>query len=196
MELESINRPQTVREFRELLGLSLEPVANIPTPRLVEPVADIPTPPPIYYPPVPVQQRQQQNIPTPQPEGISSFLSKVRQILTGQNSTSQPINQKLKLKSSSGMDYRKLRDLLAARKWQEADKETLRVILAVAKREQEGWLNTSSIDNFSCEDLRIIDQLWLKYSNLKFGFSVQRKIYQSLGGTRSYDKKIWEAFGR
>jgi hypothetical protein len=94
------------------------------------------------------------------------------------------------------MDYRKLRDLLAARKWQEADKETLRVILAVAKREQEGWLNTSSIDNFSCEDLHIIDQLWVKYSNGKFGFSVQRKIYQSLGGTRSYDKKIWEAFGK
>jgi hypothetical protein len=196
MELESINRPQTVREFRELLGLSVKPVTNIPTPRLVEPVADIPTPPPIYYPPVPVQQRQQQNIPTPQPEGISFFLSKVRQILTGQNSTSKPINQRLKLKSSSGMDYRKLRDLLAARKWQEADKETLRVILAVAKREQEGWLNTSSIDNFSCEDLHIIDQLWVKYSNGKFGFSVQRKIYQSLGGTRSYDKKIWEAFGR
>ena len=195
MELESINRPQTIREFRELLGLLVEPVANIPTPRLVEPVADIPTPPPVYYPPVPVQQRQQQNIPTPQPERISSFLSKVRQILTGQNSTSQPINQKLKLKSSSGMDYRKLHDLLAARKWKEADKETLRVILAVAKREQEGWLNTSSIDNFSCEDLRIIDQLWVKYSNGKFGFSVQRKIYQSLGGTRSYDKKIWEAFG-
>ena len=37
--------------------------------------------------------------------------------------------------------------------------------------------------------------MWVKYSNGKFGFSVQRKIYQSLGGTRSYDKKIWEAFG-
>ncbi|MFM6756070.1 MAG: GUN4 domain-containing protein, partial [Dolichospermum sp.] len=107
----------------------------------------------------------------------------------------QSVNQQLKLKSSSGVDYKKLRDLLAARKWREADKETLRVILTVAKREQQGWLNTSSIDNFSCEDLRIIDQLWVKYSNGKFGFSVQRKIYQGLGGTRNYDKKIWEAFG-
>lgn len=207
MELESINRPQTIREFRELLGLSVEPVANIPTPVLVEPVADIPTPvlvepvadiptpPPVYYPPVPVQQRQQQSISRPERKSYSSFLSKLRQIFTGQNSTSQSVNKQLKLKSSSGMDYRKLRDLLAARKWKEADKETLRVILAVAQREQQGWLNTSSIDNFSCEDLRIIDQLWVKYSNGKFGFSVQRKIYQGLGGTRNYDKKIWEAFG-
>ena len=119
----------------------------------------------------------------------------MRQIFTRQNSTPQSVNKQLKLKSSSGMDYRKLRDLLAARKWKEADKETLRVILAVAQREQQGWLNTSSIDNFSCEDLHIIDQLWVKYSNGKFGFSVQRKIYQGLGGTRNYDKKIWEAFG-
>ena len=28
----------------------------------------------------------------------------------------------------------------------------------------------------------------------KFGFSVQKQIYQSLGGTRQYDSKIWEAF--
>mgnify|MGYP003326575370 FL=1 len=206
MELESINRPQTVREFRELLGLSVEPVVNIPVPRLVEPVVNIPVPrlvepvadiptPPVYYPLVPVQQRQQQSISRPERKSYSSFLSKVRQIFTRQNSTPQSVNKQLKLKSSSGMDYRKLRDLLAARKWKEADKETLRVILAVAQREQQGWLNTSSIDNFSCEDLHIIDQLWVKYSNGKFGFSVQRKIYQGLGGTRNYDKKIWEAFG-
>jgi eukaryotic-like serine/threonine-protein kinase len=65
----------------------------------------------------------------------------------------------------------------------------------VAKREKEGWLDVNSIDNFPCVDLRTIDQLWVKYSNGRFGFSVQKRIYQSLGGTRQYDKKIWEAFG-
>ena len=61
--------------------------------------------------------------------------------------------------------------------------------------EKEGWLRIEDIDNFPCEDLSIIDKLWVKYSNGKFGFSVQKRIYQSFGGTRSYDEKIWEKFG-
>ncbi|MDF5713119.1 MAG: serine/threonine-protein kinase [Rhizonema sp. NSF051] len=93
------------------------------------------------------------------------------------------------------MDYTQLRDLLAVGKWREADGETRRVMLAVAGREEEGWLDEESIDKFPCEDLRIIDQLWVRYSQGKFGFSVQKHIYQSLGGSRSYDQKIWEAFG-
>jgi eukaryotic-like serine/threonine-protein kinase len=69
------------------------------------------------------------------------------------------------------------------------------MILAVAGRTEEGWLNSESIRNFPCEDLRTIDQLWVQYSNGRFGFSVQKRIYQSLGGTDIYDSKIWEAFG-
>ncbi|OYD96308.1 hypothetical protein CDG76_05710 [Nostoc sp. 'Peltigera membranacea cyanobiont' 210A] len=92
------------------------------------------------------------------------------------------------------MDYTRLRDLLAAGEWKEANEETNRVILAVAGREKEAWLDNESIDSFPCEGLRIIDQLWVKYSNGYFGFSVQKLIYQSLGGTRLYDGKIWQAF--
>jgi serine/threonine protein kinase len=97
--------------------------------------------------------------------------------------------------SAVGMDYINLRNLLAAKKWKEADEETGRVMLKVADREEEGWLNTESIDNFPCEDLRTIDQLWVKYSNGRFGFSVQKRIYQSLGGTREYNSEIWQKFG-
>jgi serine/threonine protein kinase len=105
-----------------------------------------------------------------------------------------PNNQEVQLKSAVGMDYIKLRDLLAAGKWKEANEETARVMLAVAKREQEGSLRVEDIDNFPCEDLRTIDQLWVKYSNGKFGFSVQKRIYQSLGGTREFNMEIWDAF--
>jgi hypothetical protein len=93
------------------------------------------------------------------------------------------------------MDYRKLRDYLAQGKWKEADEETIRVMLAVAKREKEGWLDDKSIDNFPCADLRTIDQLWVKYSGGKFGFSVQKRIYQGFGGTREHNSDIWEKFG-
>ncbi|MDB9449785.1 serine/threonine-protein kinase [Dolichospermum circinale] len=101
----------------------------------------------------------------------------------------------VELKSSVGMDYRKLRDLLKAGKWEESDKETAWVMLAVAKREKVGWLQVEDIDNFPCADLRTIDQLWVKYSDGKFGFSVQKRIYQGLGGTRKYNLDIWEKFG-
>ncbi|MBC1197745.1 GUN4 domain-containing protein [Microcystis aeruginosa BLCCF158] len=105
------------------------------------------------------------------------------------------LQREVELKSDAGMDYSKLRDLLKAEKWKEADEETLRVMLAVAKREKEGWLRVEDIDNFPCADLRTIDQLWVKYSNGRFGFSVQKRIYQGLGGTREYNREIWEKFG-
>ena len=97
--------------------------------------------------------------------------------------------------SAVGMDYINLRNLLAAKKWKEADEETTRVMLKVAGREKEGWLDTENIDKFPCEDLRTIDQLWVQYSNGRFGFSVQKRIYQSLGGTSEYDEKVWQKFG-
>jgi GUN4-like./Protein kinase domain. len=101
----------------------------------------------------------------------------------------------IELKSAKGVNYRQLEQLLKAGNWKEANKETAKKMCAVAGRTKEGWLNEKDIDNFPCEDLRTIDQLWVKYSNGRFGFSVQKRIYQSLGGTRSYDSKIWEAFG-
>lgn len=108
---------------------------------------------------------------------------------------STPIEPDVPLKSERGVDYTNLRDLLAAKKWQDADKETARVMLKVAGREKEGWLDRESIEKFPCDDLRTIDQLWLKYSNGDFGLSVQKRIYQSLGGTSEYDTEVWERFG-
>jgi hypothetical protein len=91
------------------------------------------------------------------------------------------------LVSAKGVDYRKLRDLLKAKKWKEADEETRVKILKVANRESEGWLRVEDAKNFSCQDLGTIDKLWVKYSNGKFGFSVQKQIYQGVGGTMEYD---------
>ncbi|MGD1704654.1 GUN4 domain-containing protein [Dapis sp. BLCC M229] len=102
----------------------------------------------------------------------------------------------VELKSDVAYDYNKLKKLLSEGKWKEADEETSRCMLQVAGREKESWLDIEDIDKFPCTDLRTIDQLWVKYSNGKFGFSVQKEIYQSLGGTREYDKKVWEAFGK
>ncbi|NEN89480.1 MAG: GUN4 domain-containing protein [Okeania sp. SIO3H1] len=105
------------------------------------------------------------------------------------------VENEIPLVSAQGVDYTKLRDLLAAGNWKEADLETNRVMLKVAGRESEGWLTYVDVYNFSCQDLGTIDKLWVKYSNGKFGFSVQKQIYQSLGGTKEYDSEAWQAFG-
>jgi serine/threonine protein kinase len=93
----------------------------------------------------------------------------------------------VQLKSAMGVDYTRLRDLLAAGEWKEADGETLKVMLKAARREKEGSFSVKSIENFPCDDLRTIDQLWVKYSQGHFGFSVQKKIWLEVGGKVDYD---------
>ncbi|MDE5083324.1 MAG: GUN4 domain-containing protein, partial [Trichodesmium sp. St18_bin1] len=105
------------------------------------------------------------------------------------------VENEISLASARGVDYRKLRDLLAVGRWKEADQETDRVMLKAARRESEGYLRKSDVENFSCQDLRTIDKLWVKYSNGNFGFSVQKQIYQSVGGTKEFDYDVWIKFG-
>jgi hypothetical protein len=92
------------------------------------------------------------------------------------------------LPSAVGVNYRPLENLLAAGKWQEADQETGRMTLIIANREKEGWLRLEDINNIPCEDLRTVDKLWVTYSHGRFGFSVQKEVYKSLGATGCTEK--------
>jgi len=89
--------------------------------------------------------------------------------------------QRRELASEKGVDYTRLRDLLKAGQWKEADEETGKVMLKVAGQEKQGYLVLDDIEQFPCTDLRTIDQLWVKYSDGKFGFSVQKKIWEEVG---------------
>ncbi|MBG0744827.1 MAG: GUN4 domain-containing protein, partial [Cylindrospermopsis raciborskii KL1] len=91
--------------------------------------------------------------------------------------------------------FLKLNSLLQAQNFKEADKETRKIMLAVANREEEGWLRIEDAEKFPCKELRSIDQLWLKYSRGKFGISVQQQIYQSLGGTKEFNPDVWRSMG-
>ncbi len=99
------------------------------------------------------------------------------------------------LSSERGVDYTYLRNLLAAGNWREADRETLNLMLKVAARTQAGWLNIASINNFPSTDIDTIDQLWVKYSHGRFGFSVQKRIWESIGGDCDADYETWCQFG-
>ncbi|NES18306.1 MAG: protein kinase [Symploca sp. SIO3E6] len=82
----------------------------------------------------------------------------------------------------SEIDYSELRNLLARKKWQEADNKTWDLLCQVLGRRAGYYLQTADIKNFPCEDLLIIDQLWSKYSEGRFGFTAQKRIYKEVEG--------------
>ncbi len=127
--------------------------------------------------------------------------------LSPQPSSQTPPPSTDSLKSARGVDYTHLRDLLTAGKWKEADLTTRNVMLKAARRLNENYLDKDSMDNFSCDDLRTIDQLWVKYSQGRFGLSVQKKIWLEVGGkvdcetisqetiSKLYDRVGWSKEG-
>lgn len=79
------------------------------------------------------------------------------------------------------IDYTEmLISLLEAGKWKDADRVTGTLMLKISCREQDSFLNSDSINRFPCQDISKINELWLKYSNGRFGFSVQRQIWLKL----------------
>ncbi|MBN4000774.1 GUN4 domain-containing protein [Nostoc sp. LPT] len=101
------------------------------------------------------------------------------------------------LSSEKGIDYTRLRDLLAAKNWKEADKETYRVMIQAVGKKDGDYFDRDKLLNFPCTDLGTIDHLWVKYSNGHFGFSVQKEIYLSVSGKADgkYYKEAWEKYG-
>ncbi len=75
--------------------------------------------------------------------------------------------------------YGKLRDLLAEGKWKEADLETTKIMLEISGKGSQDVFTPEDVKTFPCNAIRLIDQLWKKYSNDRFGFSVQLRIYRN-----------------
>lgn len=118
-----------------------------------------------------------------------------QRIDNGKNSPNPPPTPDTELISKNGVDYTKLDNLLKAGKWQEANELTTHLMLQAANRVKEGFLTDEELQNFPCEDLLTIDQLWVHHSNGRFGFSVQKRIYiNELGGTENDNSNLWEQF--
>jgi hypothetical protein len=114
--------------------------------------------------------------------------------LIGAKSFSAEVNDDALSSERFGANYyAKLRDLLAAKDWKAADQETADRMFEVMDRQKEGWLDFADIEQFPCRDLRNIDSLWVKYSQGRFGFSVQKKIWESCGSPSSFNKD-WKRF--
>lgn len=92
------------------------------------------------------------------------------------------------MESVTGVDYLPLQQALAAQDFQTADRLTLQALceLAGSAAVQRKWLYFSEVKTFPVTDLRTIDTLWRIYSEDKFGFSIQRQLWLSVG-------KNWDA---
>jgi hypothetical protein len=94
--------------------------------------------------------------------------------------------------------YYYLEGLLQGKQWREADKETYRLMITTVGKEEGQWFEPEDLSNFPCEDLRVLDDLWVRYSEKKWGFSVQKRIWQECGSPGPYNDKTkvqWEQFG-
>jgi eukaryotic-like serine/threonine-protein kinase len=93
------------------------------------------------------------------------------------------------------INYQLLQKLLQDKKFKEADQETLNIMLLLAHKHKNDWLNQETIKNIPCQDFIKINQLWIRYSQGKFGFSTQRKIWINLGGEAGiFDEKLAQPF--
>lgn len=93
-------------------------------------------------------------------------------------------------------DFERLQKLLDQGKWKEADQKTAQIIHKILRR---NTITSQDIVKFPCSELYTIDHLWTRFSQGRFGFSVQKKIYQGVGGLIApdgYDRQTFEWFSR
>lgn len=107
----------------------------------------------------------------------SSIIFEMKRICQYKKQVNKPKN---KDKEELSKDYDTLLQLLKAKSWAKADEETKFLMLKLANKLEQGYLKAKDIEKIPCFDILAIDNLWLKYSGGKFGFSVQEKVFDKL----------------
>ena len=98
------------------------------------------------------------------------------------------------LRSDSSIDYTPLQQLLVLQEFQEADRLTLDKLCELAGETAivRKWLYFTQVESLPVADLQTINTLWKVHSEGRFGFSVQREIWQASG--KNWDK-LWPLIG-
>jgi len=95
------------------------------------------------------------------------------------------------LRQSSHLE--KLKEVLNLGQWQEGDRLTNQIILELANKSKISELTADDINQISCDIWIAINQVWMKTSNNRFGWSAQQQIWKRLGGRLIYEKDTyWE----
>ncbi|XP_077227913.1 protein GENOMES UNCOUPLED 4 [Tasmannia lanceolata] len=97
--------------------------------------------------------------------------------------------------TSPTISFHLLEQHLSSQNFRLADEETRRLLIALAGEAalKRGYVFFSEVQFISHSDFQTIDGLWRQYSNNKFGYSVQKKIWEKVGKdfTRFFMKVRW-----
>lgn len=98
------------------------------------------------------------------------------------------------LQSDRNIDYHLLQKLLAQQDFQTADSVTREKFCELAGEAalKRKWVYFTDVEQFPNSDLKTIDTLWWLHSEGRFGFRVQRQIWNALG--RDF-VKLWPKIG-
>ncbi len=80
------------------------------------------------------------------------------------------------------LNFGKVEQLLKSGDWKQADRETSALLNRATQANRSLYSQDpawSQAKRLSCADLQALNQLWLTYSKGRFGFSVQKQIYQA-----------------
>ena len=96
--------------------------------------------------------------------------------------------------SEIGFDYSPLQRYLLNESYEDADRFTSSKLreLAGEKAVKRGYVYFSEVQLMPGLDLATLNKLWIVYSRGKFGFTVQAKILDSVGGRY---EKLWPRIG-
>ena len=96
--------------------------------------------------------------------------------------------------SEVGFDYSPLQRYLLNESFEDADRFTSSMLrkLAGEMAVKRGYVYFSEVESIPGIDISTLNKLWIVYSRGKFGFTVQAKILDSVGGR--YDK-LWPRIG-
>jgi hypothetical protein len=101
------------------------------------------------------------------------------------------------LRSSMGIDYTLLQQLLAKQDFQAADKLNNQKLCELAGADAIGrkWIYFTEVEQLPIIDLQTIDTLWQIHSEGKFGFSIQREIWlsSSKDWSKLWSKIAWKS---
>ncbi|CAI9777039.1 unnamed protein product [Fraxinus pennsylvanica] len=84
--------------------------------------------------------------------------------------------------ASPNVTFDVLQQHLSSKNFREADEETRRLLIVLAGEaaQKRGYVFFSEVQFIQESDLKAIDELWKQYSDNKFGYSVQKKIWEKM----------------
>lgn len=97
--------------------------------------------------------------------------------------------------SQSSLSFDLLHHHLSSQNFRQADEETRRLLIALAGEAavKRGYVFFSEVQFISESNLKAIDELWREHSNNRFGYSVQKRIWEKVNNdfTKFFLKVGW-----